>query len=301
MFRRYFLFIGVVIVITLTSGLEKSGLVNTKSVGDTLQYFFVGHPYRANAANNKVDVRIEALNYGKYDRIWLGGDVCSEAMLEYSTVEYIDSIFDLSLPSTQYALGNHDIRNGNMEYYREFTGRESYNVFSARGAVTICMNSQLNPSLCEELNNQFDMIKNVCDTISPNSFLFLIMHSNLFYQLPISKPNNYFHANYQYWNANCSSSDATFANAIYPLLLIAKSKGVTVYCIMGDSGSLNKAYYEPSIDSVHFFASGIYNSKYTDSLEILAKPDKVLIFEHIPAANKMSWRFHDLDSLLNAQ
>ena len=127
------------------------------------------------------------------------------------------------------------------------------------------------------------------------------MHSNLFAEMPIRKATNYYHTNYRHWNANFSSSDANFETAIYPLLLSAKNRGVKVYCIMGDSGSKVKAYYEPSVDSIHFFASGIYNSKYTDPAEIAAKPDKLLIFEHLLNTNEMVWKFHDLDSLLNAQ
>ena len=223
-------------------------------------------------------------------------------MLKRTTVEYIDSIFDLSLLTTQYALGNHDVRNSNMAYYREITARESYNVYSANGVVTICLNSQLNPSKCEELNNQFNMIRNVCDTISSSSFLFLIMHGSLFSELPVGQPSSYYNADYRNWNANCSSADAKFHNTIYPLLLDVKNKGVTVHCIMGDSGVNEKEFHSVSSDSINFFASGINNSSITDSLELAnASKDKVLIFEYAKNLNEMSWGFHDLDSLFNEQ
>ncbi|MBL4862578.1 MAG: hypothetical protein JKY09_06130, partial [Crocinitomicaceae bacterium] len=100
----------------------------------------------------------------------------------------------------------------------------------------------------------------------------------------------------------CSSAQATFATAIYPLLEQVKAKGIPVYCIMGDSGTSVKAYHQESADSIHFFASGIGNSKYTDSTILAQQPkDKVLVFEHVLPTQEMLWRFHDLDSLLNAQ
>ena len=165
--------------ITSTFGMPGGSSSETKSVNDTLKYIFLGHAYDY-LSGNRVDPRVEGLNYSNFDRIWLGGDVCKDALLRRPTIEYLDTLFNLASPSTQYSLGNHDIRGGNMAWYREVTGKESYNVYSANGAVSICMNSQLNPSKCEELNNQFDMIKNDCDTINSNSYLFLLSSSDFY-------------------------------------------------------------------------------------------------------------------------
>jgi len=276
-----------------------------KAEGDTLRYIFLGHTYRwgSTPPNYKVDLRVEGLNYANFDRIWLGGDILSEAMLHEHSVGYIDSIFDLGDPSTQYALGNHDTRNGNIQYYWNYTGRKSYNVFSDKGVVSICMNSQLNPSNCEDLNNQFDLIKGVCDTIQTASHLFITMHSCLFYGVPnIPNPATFGHTNFEHWNANCDSSNTSFAEVIYPLLKQVNALGIKVYVIMGDTGSTVKAYHQVAEDSIHFFANGINNSKYTDPIELAAQPrDRVLIFDHIPATQEVTWQFHELDSLFNAQ
>lgn len=276
-----------------------------KADGDTLRYIFLGHTYRWGSVppNYKVDLRVEGLNYSNFDRIWLGGDILSEAMLNDHSLVYLDSIFNLAAPSTQYALGNHDIRNGNIQYYRTHTGRKSYNVFSDKGVVSICMNSQLNPSNCEDLNNQFDLIKNVCDTITTASHLFITMHSCLFYGVPnIPNPASFGHTNFDNWNSNCDSSNTSFAEVIYPLLKDVNSKGIVVYVIMGDTGAVTKAYHQVAEDSIHFFANGINNSKYTDSAELAAQPrDRVLIFDHIPENQQITWGFHELDSLFNAQ
>jgi len=54
---------------------------------DTLaRYIFIGHCYQAQTAGDKVDYRIEQFDFSDFNGIWLGGDVCVEAMLDYSTV-----------------------------------------------------------------------------------------------------------------------------------------------------------------------------------------------------------------------
>lgn len=282
-----------------------STLIGDKKDDDTSKFIFLGHVYRYNypGPGYRVDQRIETLDYSPYSRIWLGGDVLSEATLDRANFIYLDSIFQLSLPSTQYALGNHDVRNGNIQYYHEFTGKESYNVFSQNGVVSICINTQLNPSMCEDLNNQFYMIKNVCDTINSSKHLFLLMHNCVFGDVPgIPAVGSFAHSNFQNWNANCYSATQNFYAAIYPLLQQAKNNGVNVYCIMGDTGVNSKEFHVEVEDSIHFFASGISNSRITDSLELILEPkDKILEFQYVLPNQEMIWNFRDLDSLIDAQ
>ena len=267
--------------------------------------FFLGHTYRYHHGGPiyKVDQRVEAFNFSDYSRIWLGGDISSEAFLNRATLVYLDNIFDLDAPKTQYAIGNHDIRNGNIQYYHEFTGKKSYNVYSNNGVVSVCINSQLNPSNCEDLNQQFNLIKNVCDTIQESSHLVFIMHNCLFANVPGLPPvYTYAHSDFSKWNANCESSTQTFLTAIYPLLQNVKAKGIPVYCIMGDSGSGSKQFHAEVEDSIHFFSNGIGNSKYTDPTELAQQPkDRLLVFEHNTTTHEMNWFFQDLDSLLNTQ
>ena len=312
---KYLLFIGVLATIFFGSGFRNNGrriesqlkddLIIAKKAEDTLRYVFMGHTYRYNNPGPRyiVDPRIQDFDYTGYSRTWLGGDISSEATLNRGNFVYLDSVFDLMAPTTQYALGNHDIRNGNIQYYREATGRKSYNVYSANGIVSLCMNSQLNPSNCEDLNLQFQMLKNVCDTIQNSSHLVLIMHNCLFYGVPnIPPPNTFAHSNFTNWNANCSSSTQTFTTAIYPMLEAVKEKGIMVHVIMGDTGTSVKQFHQESTDSIHFFASGIGNSKYLDSAVLATKPlDRVLVFEHVLATQEMTWQFQDLDSLVSTQ
>ena len=94
---------------------------NVFAQSQDLKYIFIGHCYQPNTAGDKVDYRLENFDFTDYEGIWLGGDVCSEALINYGTVQYIDSIFDLGNPETHWAMGNHDARNGNWEYISDFS------------------------------------------------------------------------------------------------------------------------------------------------------------------------------------
>ena len=95
----------------------------------TVKYLFAGHTIQINTPGTKLDYRLESLNLNDYDGIWLGGDVCGEALLNYSTIQYIDSVVNLGNPETHWAMGNHDAREGNWEWYEELTNRHTYYTF----------------------------------------------------------------------------------------------------------------------------------------------------------------------------
>lgn len=272
---------------------------------DTLHYAFFAHTYLWHSSLQLVDPRIQELNKKGYERIWLGGDICTEASLEKETFLYIDSVFKISLPQNQYALGNHDIRNGNKEWYRSVCQKDSYNYYEKDGVISVCLDMTLNRSDCENLNRQYRMLKNICDTINSNRHLFIFGHQNPWKGLPeLPHPYNYSHTNYEFWPSHCDDSLAYYKNTIYPLLKAVRDRGVKVYNIIGDTGGGNvRTFYIENSDSIHFFACGINNSKYFgDTLLYNQQPrDKILVFDHILSTNEITWSFQDLDSLINAQ
>lgn len=260
---------------------------------DSIQYLFVGHCYQRGSQGKKVDYRIEDLDKSIYQGIWLGGDVCSEAMLEYSTVQYIDSLFHLGNPETHWALGNHDARNGNWEWYTEFSGRKTYYAYSSHGITRIVMNTNIVPVNCEMLNDEYAMINNVCDTISRSKYLILLMHHGIWQDVPgLPSPGIYAQSNLKYWNANCDSVDTPFHKTIYPKLVEVKNRGIEVICILGDMGAGPKKFEMDSDDGIHFLGCGLY---YNES------DNNVLTFTYQVAEQKLSWQFDNLDSLLNVQ
>ncbi|MCF6342668.1 MAG: metallophosphoesterase [Bacteroidales bacterium] len=258
---------------------------------DTVSYIFLGHLKQSTPPGDKVDYRLEQLDFSVYDGVWLGGDVCGEAMLNYSTVQYIDSLFDLGNPETHWALGNHDARNGNWEWYREFTGRDTYYAFSSHGITRIVMNTNILPVDCEKLNQQNKIIEDVCDTIQQSAYLILLMHHGLWNNVPgLPNPGTYAHSDLKYWNSNCYDVNSTFLNHIYPLLVKAKNRGVHVICILGDMGAGPKTFDVFSDDGIHFLGCGLYHNEPDDRVLILGKK-----------GNTLDYGFHNLDSLLIAQ
>jgi len=281
----------LVILLTITYTYSQN---HSKINSDTLHYFFTGHIKKVNPTKSKykIDPRIEELDKTKYDRIWLGGDVCTETTQDYSTLQYLDSIFDLSKPGNYWALGNHDARNRNYNWISEFTHRKTYFAHYQDGITAIVLNTNLVPSDCENLNNQFNIIKNVCDTITKSSNLFMIMHHGIWRNVPnLPPPGTYAHSDLIYWNANCDSVNTSFAEVVYPLLKKVKKRGIEIYCILGDMGCNGKKFFMQSVDSINFMGCGLCNEP----------TDVVLIFNHILSEQKITWEFQNLDSLLNVQ
>lgn len=261
---------------------------------DILHYIFLGH---IRGYNFKVDSRIEKLDLNTFDRIWLGGDITSESSRDYSYLEYIDSLFDVSNPSNAWAFGNHDLRNFNVEWLEKITGKKTYSAHNENKITTIVLNLFIGPDDCERLNDQFYMIKNVCDTIQESSHLIVISHQNVWKDVPtLRSPYKYSHVGQRSWIANCFDKPAEFIDVIYPLLLEVKSRNIGVVCVMGDTGLGNlKGQIKVSDDGIYFISSGI-NKKW----DIKKNDDRILIFEHIPDEEKLSWDFHNLDSLVKS-
>ena len=256
---------------------------------DTLHYIFLGHTWYF---NYKVDPRIEGIDYNTFDRVWLGGDITSASSLEYNYLQYIDSLFDISNPSNQWAFGNHDLRNFNDEWIRQITGRKTYNTHYENGITTVVLNLFITPDDCEMLDDQFEMLENVCDTIQHSSHLIILVHPGVWGDVPgLPSPGLYSHSNQLNWIANCYDSNAKFIDVVYPMLLNVKNKGVTVINVLGDTG-VRKGLSMISDDGIYFISSGIDHTT-----EGINGPDRVLIFDHIPETEELIWQFHNLDSL----
>ena len=264
---------------------------------DTLTYVFFGHTYQWGSGGNRVDYRIENMDLSQFDRIWLGGDICSESSLEYSTLAYIDNLFDLGKPGNHWALGNHDARNGNMEWIEEFTGRPNYYAHNENHITTIVMNGTITPLDCENLDKQYKMIEKVCDTISSGYLIFLV-HHGIYSDVPgVLNPAAYGHSQLRPWMANCYDDSASYIDAVYPMLIDVENRGVEVLHIMGDVGTGPKSYYGISDDGIEFFGSGINNS-YNMTLGIpIVSPDLVLVFKHVLSKNELTWEFVELNDL----
>ena len=262
---------------------------------DTLTYVFMGHTYEWGGGGAKVDERIENMDLTQFDRIWLGGDICSETSLNYSTIEYIDSLFDIGKPGNHWALGNHDTRDGNPEWINEFTKRPDFYAYHENGITTVVLDGGISPLDCENINKQYEMIKNVCDTVS-NGYLIFLVHQAINQNVPGIEAASYAHVKIKNWEANCYSDSASYADLIYPMLVEVEAKGVEVIHIVGDIGMWAKSYYGISSDGIEYLASGINNSQNFQSGTPVTNTDKLLVFKHVLSTNTLTWEFVELNS-----
>jgi len=277
-------FISIGILLLLFLGASNLQSQNQKN------FLFVGHCYQSGSGGTKVDYRIEQLNLSDYEGVWLGGDVCSEAMLNYSTIEYIDGLFDLGNPETHWALGNHDARNGNWEWYEELSGRKTYYAYNNYGITRIVLNTNLVPTNCEMMDEQFEIISSVCDTIEQSKYLILLMHHGLWQDVPgLPSPSYYAQSNLRYWNASCDSVNTNFVDVVYPKLVEVKQRGIEVICVLGDMGAGLKKFQVDSDDGIHFLGCGLHHNE---------PEDMVLIFNYNTENQQLNYNFHNLDSLL---
>jgi hypothetical protein len=265
------------------------------------KYLFTAHTYMGESI---IDSRLIEFDKSGYDNIWLGGDICSETLMLRSNLDYLDEHLRIGQPHNYFSLGNHDRRNGNIEYFEEFIGKKAYYADYYNGFTSIVLDTNLEPGDCENLNNQYKMICNVTDTISASSHLIMFFHWGLWSGVPgLPEPSVYAHTNLKYWNANCDSTNNNFAQIIYPLLVEVQNRGVNVICIMGDMGASYKKFEAVSSDGIQFLGCGLDNIKYYYEPDQwwTKEKDVVLEFNHNTTTKDLTWKFMDIDSLLDIQ
>lgn len=265
---------------------------------DCKHYIFLGHIYHS---PNRIDPGVEKLHLSIYNQIWLGGDLCSETTREYSTILYLNRIFNLASDFTHWTLGNHDIRNGNHEWITTATGKDFYYAQSFQSFTLFNLNTSLiNMNRFDLINNQYELLKNVCDTIRRSKYLIVIMHHVVWQNVSDEFDTDEFaNSSYSQWFAHFQP-EQTFEEAMYPLLVGVEKKGIDVICISGDVGQKDQKYFEfETKEGVVFLASGINNSTESDPEKRAKLPkDKVLILTHNIKTGEISWNFYNLDDIL---
>ncbi|MEL6721269.1 MAG: hypothetical protein AAFP82_21390, partial [Bacteroidota bacterium] len=248
------------------------------------EYLFLGHIYES---SNRIDKRVEAINFERYAGIWLGGDVCVETTEEYETLEYLDCVFDLGKENIHWAVGNHDIRNGNMDWISEFTKRPTYYTQYQNGLQIVVINTCLgrNDPLkdrCEEMEEQYQLLDAVLDTVQAASQLILLSHHNVWGGIDEHIFCEAANACALWNNFRCGHS-SKFAPYFYDKLKVVRERGIEVIAVAGDGGQKSKKYEYQDKAGIHFLVSGIdRNSSFNSN------PDSLLIFQHNPTKQELS-------------
>lgn len=257
---------------------------------------FLGHTYQS---ETEVDERLEKLDLKRYEHIWLGGDICGASDRKPSTSEYINTLFGINKAGNHWALGNHDIHDNNYHWIKEATGKPEFYAEYNDGLTVVVINTNLYAPDCDRLEEQYQMFKNVCDTISKSSHLIILGHHvvwnhvreipNLWEQANGNKP---------FWEARCQPN-SRFEQVMYNELIKVQNRGVQVMILAGDFGQKAKSFQQKADSGILFFGSGIDRSNryMPDSLKDSAK-DLILFFHHDKVKRTLDWQFLDLDSLV---
>jgi hypothetical protein len=276
---------------------------------DHLQYLFLGHIYRYHDYKT-VDTRIEKLDRSQFDGFWLGGDICMDATREESILDYLDDLFDLSNENTHWAVGNHDVRNGNVQWITNRTKRPTFYTKTKNDITYFVMDTNLGfmkkfKDKCEEKHTQTELLRQVLDTIQHSSHLIILTHHVIWGGIPgIKGCYEIANACAPFYSFRCDTT-LKFYPKIYKELTKVQKRGVQVIVVSGDGGQQSKGYHFISNDSMHFLMSGINNSldlkrapAFYQDKDFNFNPDSVLIFHHYPKKRELTWEFRNLNEMV---
>ncbi len=270
------------------------------------KYLFMGHTYYG---SETMDPRIiPMIDRNEYEQFWLGGDICAETTQKSSTVDYVDSLFDLGSPKTHWALGNHDTRNGNVQWITDKTGRPTYYTTTFNGICMLVLNTNFRygPGNYDVANTnaQYDMIKQVCDTIQHSSHLIVMSHGALWSYISgvnvgptlcnADRSRCLCNGDHSYYLLHINP-DENYESAIYPMLTNVASRGINVMHLSGDFGQFSTGYQASTVDGVQFLGSGVTSEiPWSQQFPTNGMLDMVLVFEHDLDDQTITWKFETL-------
>lgn len=272
-------------------------------------YIFLGHTYKK---SNRIDPRLETIDYRAYKGIWLGGDLCSETTRERATLDYLDAIFDLDSEDTHWAVGNHDVRNGNLDWITSATGRELFHANTKDGITIATFDTNVGhtpgrDATCEYREKQANFLLNLVDTLQASSHLILLTHWVVWGEVEPNIPCDILANNcisgFQFL---CGDGASRFPPFLYDKLVALEERGIEVMVVSGDGGVYTKQFHHATKEGVDFFISGLFSTLDRDNPPTYAvgppvnlNPDSVLIFNHSIEEQRLDWQFVNLDELVN--
>lgn len=256
----------------------------------TNHYLFIGHP-RADGPGEIVQREVERVDFSQYDLLMLGGDYTWSSTGSRSTVDYLDSVFDLGNPAVFTALGNHD--TANKSYLSDATARPNYYATQTNGIAIVVLDTTNDGQ--DILGGELQMLQDTVNALSNCTHLIVVHHH--FIWMSDYAPLAHLHGDERIGASSASLSGLNFYDDVYPLLLQAASIGTEVVCIGGDrTGSDQEASYgefhieHTTADGIHYLAAGFKE-------ELPASLRTAVEFEHDTEAGTLTWSFVRLADL----
>ncbi len=261
-----------------------------KMAAPTFSMPFFGHIYQP-GQEDRIDHRLENVNFQKFDAIFLGGDICVETTKNRHTLDYLDQLFDLRSDQTHWSVGNHDVRNGNRNWIEEATGKSSYYFQDLDGLRIIILNTTLDE--CQEMQEQHSMLTTALEPQQEISHVLIISHHAIWTEY-LDKHGIAAQANARHsiWRSFCPFSDAsTFEASILPLMAQLTLEGKEVFWIAGDYGQMVSGFQYRSEAGVWFLGNGIAENG-------RLRPDSILSFTWNTGEKDLSWKFDPVDKFV---
>jgi hypothetical protein len=211
--------------------------------------------------------------------VFLGGDLAYLTSADTQTIEYVNDIFSLGNPTTLWALGNHDYSN--LDLVSHYTNRPHFYTATLNNLTFIVLDTQ--DTLSDIIGAQFNIIKEVTDTIQNSSHL-ILLHHKLIWMCDQDTLEQMIDSisNVSIGNESWQLQPNNFYRDIYPLLLTVKQRGIAVLCIAGDMGFRSPVFEHTTEHGITFLGSGIDTSK---------PGNKAIVFEHNFTEGILTWSF----------
>lgn len=260
---------------------------NVVAEKEVFSYLFMGHIYDEKPI---IDKRISKKRIQQFDQLWLGGDLTIDSSIDWK-LKYLDSVLSIKNSDRHWAFGNHDIISGRQRLL-DFVGKPSHYAVYINGITLIVFDSNFNDKGdCNEVNEQTNFIKMVCDTISESSHLLLLGH-----HVPWGRIENidvWSFANTSIENRvfQCDTFDF-FDNVLYPELVNVQNKSIQVISLAGDLGQKQSTFEYKTKEGIYFLANGgLSSNEYNKQFSNYDNNDSVLVFRHTPKKSELTWQF----------
>ena len=273
---------------------------------------FIGHGYQWTDAGNRIDYRLERLNFSEYEQVWLGGDICAKSSYEQNTLIYLDSLFDLSAKTTHWALGNHDLPPKEGAYHPEqFTKRPSFYLQHEDSLGILVLNTNLfvwpsskpDSSFQEQMAQQSYLVESIDLMDLPIAHL-VVLHHHCVMTNAMSgnklRLDTIFNDYKPMFKVSMESDSATFERKLWPHFQALQASGVQVIFVGGDLAMQAKSFAYQTTEGIWFLGAGINNSvpewhrpEYLRCFDA----DQVLEFSFDQRAQNLSWTFRALNEI----
>ncbi len=248
------------------------------------KYLFLGHTYDYTARQQKIDPRLEKVDYTAFDLLLLGGDLAPHTTERRSTLTYVDSIFGLARTQVHWAPGNHDYMN--PTWITEATGKPLFYTFFKSGICFLVLDTEKDS--CRIIGDQLSMIRTVADTIRSSSHLILIHHKLIWvYNSPYFMEKPCF-TNGCVGDCSYCIRPNNFYEDVYPLLRKINGKGIEVWLIAGDLGLRSKQLAYRDKENILFLAAGMHEGD---------ENDQALLLHHDVSTQQVQYEFIPVNDL----